>query len=362
MKKFINAMKEKRQEKANGSEPAASRKPKQKPVKQKSSREIAFSKKKTQKIASFTIIGIMLVSLFFNVVHFTKVQSIRNSVAASEKAVSNQLNDLEQGNLLESHSVVVYAEDFLKRYINIPSSDEEQEKRLEQLGQYFVSGFDVSSIEELTEFNGHRSLNYADFIEVNRKSNNEADVHFRIGYDIVEIVEREETEVRIEENDDGDEEEIEETVIVEDEVTKTNTAELIIPVITDGEGFAITDKPGISARNMQSNIEYEAAPLPGEDASNAEKDTISAFLEEFFVSFGQSDEKLAFMANMDRGLKDKVLEAVNVKEATIDEDNRYHVRADVYYRDAETNVSNVYSFELEISNSSTNDLYVEKIN
>lgn len=363
MRKFINAMREKKQAKENNSESTTSRKPKkQKEAKPKSSRQVAFSKRKTAKIASFTIVGIMIASLFFNVVHFSKVQTIRNGVAASQGEVTEQLQKLEQGNLLESHSLVVYAEDFLKRYINIPSSEEDQQSRVDQLGQYFVSGFDVNTIEELTEFNGYRSLDYAEFIEVNRESNTEANVHFRVGYEIVETIEREETETRIEEDDDGEEEEIEETVIVEEEVTKSNAAEIVVPVVTDGEGFAVTGNPSISTRNMMSTIDYEADPLPGEDATTAETDAIVSFLEEFFPSYGESDERLAFMANLDEGLTDKVFEAVNVNDVTVDEDDLYHVRASVHFRDAETNVSNVYDFEMVISQSSSNGLYIEQLN
>lgn len=363
MKKFINAMKEKKEQKKSGIEPNQKKVKPVKAKKQKSTRDIAFSKQKTAKWASWFVIALMLISIFFNISHFTKVQTIRNFVAASQDEVSDQLSSLQAGNLLESYSLVVYVEDFLKDYYNIPQDNEARDTRIDRLSGYFVNGFTVNTntFEQLNEFTGSRSINWLDFVEVNRISETEASVNFRVGYEIVEVVEKEEIQTRTEENDDGDEEEIEETVTVEEEINTTNTVEISVPVVTDGEGFAVTKKPSITSRDLQSQIDYEEPKLEGSDLSGAERETLNTFLNDFFTSYGMTDDRLPLMANTDRGLSNQIMETVTVTDSALGSDEQYIVLAEVLYRDQETNVSNVYSYQVEVVTDS-NGLYVQQIN
>lgn len=314
-----------------------------------SQRKVAFSKTKTRKVASYLVFGVMIVSLLFNVIHFSKVQTIRNTVQASYEEIEQQVSNVQSGNFIESPILNVYTRDFVSEYMNISADKEEREQRLDELESYFVSGFDVSSLEDTSEFAGSRKATSIRLLDIKRTGQNEADVHYLVAYDITET-EEVEKKITKEEGEGEDKKEVTETVMEEEERVTSHDIEMVIPVTTDGEGFAITGYPSLTNSNIKSTIQYEPSALEGADTTSQEREVLGEFLTEFFTSYGISDETLSFMANVDRGLSHKVYQEHQLMESVKDSDNgEFVVRVNVTYRDQETSIAAIHSFLMSIS-------------
>lgn len=328
----------------------------------KNSREVAFSRKTPAKIASLVIFSVMLLSLLFNIIHFSNIKSIRDTVSASQSNIDEQLTEIEDGDLIESDSVRVYASDFIEDYYTIPEASEARVEREETLNRYFVNDFAFNELENIEEFQGKRDISSSELVEVNRVNSEEANVHFKVTYVVSRTVEREAPVEEEEDSSSDDEEtteEMDESETVEETETKYNTVEAVVPVATDGEGFAIADKPHITTRDLQSTMEHEEEALKGNEVSSSEQTTLESFLTGFFTAYGESADTLEFLSNKENGLQRQTFEHINIREAAIHEDV-YTVRADVTYNDQDTNVSSTYSYEVEVSQE-TGELFVETV-
>lgn len=341
-----------KEKKIKGNKPSSIKKEK------KPKRELSFSKKKTQKIASILVFGVMGISLFFNVIHFTKVQSIRNTVQASYNEIDEQMKGVETGSLIESQRLVVYGDEFVRKYINLPGEEEGREQRTDDLKGYFVAGFDVNNLEDTSEFIGSRTAKSINFLDFERTSSHEAVVYYRVAYDITQVKEVEKEVKRTEGKGKEKKEVIEKVKENEDHVT-SHQVEMAVPVITDGEGFAVTNNPSLTSSKVKASIQHEVTELAGEDATSKEIEAIHPFLTDFFTSFGVSDEKLAFMGDLNRGLTNKVYEEHKISEAVKNNDI-YTVRVNVTYREQETALSNRYFYELTI-HEENGRLFVQSI-
>lgn len=317
-------------------------------------RGLTFSRKKAAKTASILFFSVIGFSLVFNVIFFSKYQVIRNSAKAAENRINNQLQQVKNSDMLNSHAAVVYTEDFLKIYFAIPRSKEEREKRLSNLESYFVPGFDIGNIENIKDFNGERKLKSLTFIENERISKTQAKIHFLASYEITQITVREE-KVKEKVEDKKDKKGKKTTKVVEKVVKKEepqtfqNSAEIVVPVTSDGEGFAVYQNPNIIQRDLKSNVKYTEEKLAGEELTSIDSQRLKNFLEEFFTSYGVSDEKLPFMAKVKSGLKDQVFKSVTIRQSVRNTENdTFKAIVDVEYQNKQTAITSVYTYDLEL--------------
>jgi hypothetical protein len=292
----------------------------------KNNRQLAFSRKKATKVASFLFFSVMFLSLLFNVIFFTKYQTIRNSVKASEENVQDQLKQVENVNLLYSDSINVFTENFLKSYVTVPKEEKERQNRLEELSTYFVSGFDLNRVSTTKDFKGERRLTEIQYIDTKHLSNKEAKVTFHVNYEITE-------------QQKVDEKEIPKTMKYE--------TDIVVPVTTDGNGFAVYQNPNMVQEDLKTNMSYETTVAEGEPVTSNETKLLESFLIDFYTSYGVSDERLPFMANITNGLKNQTLQSVHIREAVKD-DSQFTVLADVTYQNSETSMTDLYSYELKL--------------
>lgn len=336
-----------------------------KPKQNKTNRDIRFSKGKIRRNVSLLIFTVIFLSLAFNLIFFTKYQTIRNTVKAKEQAIDQQLNKVidEEEDIYNSHSVVVFTQDFLRTYYNIPRDQEERNKRSDELTQYFVSGFPVSRLESLDDFTGERKATQMQFVEMNRVDDKKVNMHFLVNYDITEFhIEVEEVEEEKEvEDKDGKKKKKKVTTTVETEVSRVthDFVEMVVPIITDGSGFAVTHNPNIINRDLKAVIQLKQEDVKGEEVSSTESKQITDFLADFFTSYGLSDEKLPFMANVEKGLTDKVYANMGIRQLKSDGDV-YHIIADVEYQNKETSFNSLYTYYLVATKDRTT-YYIEDI-
>ncbi|MGD6793829.1 conjugal transfer protein [Metabacillus indicus] len=311
---------------------------KQKQSTSKNKRRLSYSSKNAAKTASILFFSVMFLSLLFNVVFFTKYQTIRNSVKASEKNIHDQLKEVENTNLLYSDSIEVFTEDFLKSYLTVPKDEKERQERKGELSEYFVSGFDLKRVSNLKDFKGERRVTDLQYIDTKYLSNREAKVKFQTVYEITEVQEK-----------DG-------RTIPKTTKYETN---IIVPVTSNGKGFAVYQNPNMIKEDLKTTMSYEGKMPDGEPVTSTQTKLLESFLNDFFTSYGVSDEKLPFMADVTGGLEDQTLQDVNVREA-VKVDSEYTVNADVHYQNSESSMSDLYSYELKLEKEN-NKFFITQI-
>lgn len=356
MKKFFQKKDSGEKEKIKEVKPKKSKKV-------KTSREIQFSRKKVTRSVTLLVFLVICLSLVFNVIFFSKYQTIRNTVKAGENKIEKQLNQVKKTGILNSNSVVTFTENFLKEYYNIPDKKEERDQRLEDLAAFFVNGFDTSTLETIEEFNGSRTLKNVRYVETKRIDKNNANVHFLVNYDITEIeVIEKEIEVKKKEKDkNGEEKEVTEKKTVQEEkpTTINDSVEVVVPVITNGDGFAVTGSPSLISRNFKANIKQEENTIEGQEVASSEREQLKGFLTDFFTSYGVSDEKLPFMAKVERGLEGKIFSNIGIEKA-YEDDGVYKIIVDVNYQNKETSFTSLYTYYL-VASKNKNKYFIEEI-
>ena len=231
----------------------------------------------------------------------------------------------------------------------------DREKRLDDLNRYYVNGFQTSDLERLDEFKGSRSLTDARYIETEYVDEKKANLIFEVRYEIkeIEMVEKEVTKK------DGDEEK-KETVKKEETNKVKETEQIVVPVVTDGEGYAVTGKPNLVNRRYVSDITLDDQPLEGDDLTSTENKQLKESLTEFFTSYGVSDDKLPFMANVEQGLKGQIFIDLTIQKVAKQENGNYQIIADVSYQNEETSFNSVYTYYL-VGSKEKDKFFIESI-
>lgn len=294
-------------------------------------------------------------SVFFNFVFFSKYQNISNTVSAGEERIDSKLLEVDETDWNLSDAVVPFTEDFLRAYYNVPRDKEEREKRQQNLSKYFVNGFDVSRLEVLEDFDGVRNLKSMRFVEIDYSDRQNMNVHFYVTYEVTEYetVEKEVTKGK------GDEKK-KETVKEEEANTVSDSVEIVVPIVTDGEGYAVKENPSLTNRELTANISIDETQLEGDEVSSTEKEQLEVFLSEFFTSYGVGDEKLPFMAAVENGLKGKIFDSLVIRDSKQQDNGEYQVIVDVVYQNEETSFNSMFTYYLTISKEK-NNYFVDEI-
>lgn len=362
MKKAIKAFKDKKREESFKGLFRSDKKEKKQPkVKggEASQRSVAFSKNKTKRLAAFIVFSVIALSLIFNIIHFSNMKSVRDNVSDAEARIDEELKSSQSNNMIESEATTIFAKDFTETYYNVPLDSEERSKRTDELEGYFVQNFNINDLEDLGSFDGSRELTSVDLIEVETVDQDRADIHLRANYTITTYTEQEEGSGDDSE-DDSEEGSEDDSDNEEKENTQRKSAEIVVPVVTNGEGFAIADAPSMTDRNMQQAMQYEEENLNGDSVSGSEENAIESFLNEFFDAYGQSKETLQFLSN-ENGLNNMILQNVDVQEAVQTDNGSYRIRASVDYEDEGTEVISTFEYDLKLTQEN-GELFVESIN
>ncbi|MDN4072905.1 conjugal transfer protein [Fictibacillus terranigra] len=294
----------------------------------KNKRQLSYSRTAATKTACILFFSVISLSLLFNIIFFTKYQSIRNSVRASEQNVHHQINQVDQTNLLQSDAIQVFTEDFIRTYLTVPKEENARQARTEELSKYFVSGFDLKRVSEYQDFKGERQLKRLKYFDTKHISRKEAKVRFQVQYEIAELNGTKKKGKPV------------------PKITQ-HQIDVVVPVTSNGKGFAVYQSPNIVQQDLKDTMSYEAQPLEGKEVTSIERKHLHSFLNEFFRSYGVSDEKLPFMADLDEGLQNQLLQDVEIRQA-VKNDSTYRVKADVYYQNSETSMTDLYSYELKL--------------
>lgn len=301
----------------------------------KNVRVVKFSTKKIRRFLSFVFFVVIAGSFFFNCLFFSKYQTIRNTVKDEQTAITEYLTDAKSETNLTSQAVSIYAEDFLKDYLTIPEKEEQRDRRKMELDSYFISSFAFSD-DVITGWKGMQTVDEVEVIEVKKESKNLAYVSCRATYTTKNMA----NPKRV--------------------LTETTTADYVIPITTNQHGYAVMDYPAVVSTNLKAEMDADAITLEGEMVPDKVRTEITTFLDDFFVSYGISDEKLELMTE-EKGLRGQNVHRIEVKQLVQTDDKMYQMQVTVDYIDEVTAVPSHVNYQLSLRRDSANNYFVTDI-
>lgn len=333
-------------------------------------RKINLSKTFVQRLVSWTIIGLILLSLLFNVIFFSKYNNISSDVQAQQSEIEKELNQVEENEIHSSDKVIFYTEKFLRNYINISSDDEKRTNQIEELESYFYEGFNVNELYNINDFNGKRTLKNMKYVERSFDENNIIDIVFEVTYDIESAPNlsnddrakmKSEIESTVKKDDDIDDDDVDEEVqkrlkkkIEEETSTQEHTTLIKVPIMAVNSGYAVINNPKEIDTELYAEVNEDDVverEYKGEEMTQSEISKLDTTLNDFFTAYGQDDENVRLISNFDGGLGNKKLVEYDVLNAfSFNENDQSKVTAivNVQYQDVNTNLITTHSYTVTL--------------
>lgn len=317
-------------------------------------RKLAFSSNKVQKIVSWTLVSLIILSLLFNVIFFVKYNKIQSTVKSEHEQVQNELN--QSGNNVENKSdkAQYFTEMFLKDYFTIPKEDEDRKKHLDEISKYFYKGFDVEDLYNLDEFEGSREYKSSEYVGKHIKTDNEVVLYYNVEYKNVKIEQEEKKETK------GKGEDKKEKTVTKD-VEKPSDEETQVAVTLKGKdgGYAVIDNPKLTVQKLHSDIDEDEIEKDDKNDNNLTADSkFKSSIEEFLQAYGNSDDKLSLLSNYEKGLSNQSLEDFQILSSYQD-NKRYKAKVFATYKD-KSGIESNYTYNLVLSKQK-DKYYIEKI-
>lgn len=337
---------------SNSKSDTKSRASKKKNHKVSQTRKLAFSTSKVQKIVSWSIIALIIISVLFNVIFFVKYNNIQSTVKSEREQVQNELN--QSGNNVENKSdkAQYFTEKFLKDYFTIPKEDDERNKHLDKMSKYFYKGFDVEDLYNLDNFDGSRNYISSEYVSKHIKSDNEVVLYYDVKYKNVSIEQEEKKETV----GKGKKEKT-----VKKDVEKPSEEETQVAVTLKGKngGYAVVDNPKLTSQKLHSDVTEEDIQQDNRNDNTLTADSnFKSSIKEFLTAYGTSDDKLSLLSSYDKGLNNQTL--VDYQILNSHQDNKkYKAKVYVTYKD-KSGVESNYTYNLILSKQK-DKYYIEKI-
>ncbi|PTU83998.1 hypothetical protein BUZ67_09450 [Staphylococcus pasteuri] len=309
-------------------------------------RKLQFSTSKVQKIVSWCLISLIIISVLFNIIFFVKYNNIQSVVKSEREDVQKELN--KSGNNVENKSdkARYFTEKFLKDYFTIPQEDNERDKHLDEMKKYFYKGFEITDLYDLDSFDGAREFVDAHYVSKYIKPNNEVVLYYDVKYKNINIEEKKEKKGKKEKTK---------------EVKKENEEQSQIAVTLKGKngGYAVIDNPKLTSQKLHSKVdENDIEQQNKNDNALISDKTFKTSIEDFLNAYGNSDDKLSLLSNYDKGLDNQTLKDYQILNAYKD-DNKYKAKVFATYKD-KTGIESNYTYNLTLSKQK-NKYYIDKI-
>lgn len=339
---------------SNSKSDTKSRASKKKNHKVSQTRKLAFSTSKVQKIVSWSIIALIIISVLFNIIFFVKYNNIQSTVKSEREQVQNELN--QSGNNVENKSdkAQYFTERFLKDYFTIPKEDDERNKHIDGMSKYFYKGFDVEELYNLDNFDGSREYISSEYVSKHVKSDNEVVLYYDVKYKNVSI-EQEEKKETVGKGKDKKKK------TVKKDVEKPSEEETQVAVTLKGKngGYAVVDNPKLTSQKLHSDVTEEDIKQDDRNDNTLTSDSkFKSSIKEFLTAYGTSDDKLSLLSSYDKGLSNQTLVDYQILNSHQDNKN-YKAKVFVTYKD-KSGVESNYTYNLILSKQK-DKYYIEKI-
>jgi len=356
-KKFVEYMENKsKSKKTNEKNTNTSKEKKAKRPKVNQSRKLNFSKNRVSKIVSVTLIALIVISVLFNFIFYSKYQTIRNTVKESEKTVQKQLKSISDSKEGQSDKSIYFAEQFLNDYYKIPKNENDRKEHLNELKKYFYSDYDIESLYDLENFNGSQSFENAKYIKKEIQNNGVIVIHFNVDYKITNYEKvTKEREVK------KGKKKVKEKYTEEKPVDKNMNSEIAIKVKSKNGGYVLTENPRLNKSSLYTKAtKDQVVKSSSNDNSISSDKKLNESIQDFFKAYGNNDEKLQLLSSVNEGLNNQELTDSQILNA-YQKDNKIYVTVFVTYQSKDTSLNTNYTYNLEMTKNKSN-YYVENIN
>lgn len=336
----------------------------------KGERNLKLSKTMTQKIVSWTLLILIIASVFFNIVFFSKYNSISSNISAQQQQINEELNKVEDNKIYESDRVVFYGKEFLRDFINISESEEDRADDIQNLKKYFHNEFEINELYNVNDFNGSRHLTGIEYVERSIDKNKIIDLTFEVDYTVTsttELTDEEKAQLKasikkeVEDNDDVKKKDVDNEVekryanqVKPSSESYEHTTLITIPITAVEDSYILADKPrevNTELYASASEDEVNQRAYQGEELSQNQISDLDTTLNDFFVAYGKDDENIRLISNFESGLGQKELSQFNVREAySFEENEQSKVTAivDVNYQDEKTNLVSAHTYNVTL--------------
>lgn len=336
----------------------------------KGERNLKLSKTMTQKIVSWTLLILIIASVFFNIVFFSKYNSISSNISAQQQQINEELNKVEDNKIYESDRVVFYGKEFLRDFINISESEEDRADDIQNLKKYFHNEFEINELYNVNDFNGSRHLTDIEYVERSIDKNKIIDLTFEVDYTVTsttELTDEEKAQLKasikkeVEDNDDVKKKDVDNEVekryanqVKPSSESYEHTTLITIPITAVEDSYILADKPREVSTELYASAsedEVNQRTYQGEELSQNQISDLDTTLNDFFVAYGKDDENIRLISNFESGLGQKELSQFNVREAySFEENEQSKVTAivDVNYQDEKTNLVSTHTYNVTL--------------
>ena len=336
----------------------------------KGDRNIKLSKTMTQKIVSWTLLILIIASVFFNIVFFSKYNSISSNISAQQQQINEELNKVEDNKIYESDRVVFYGKEFLRDFINISESEEDRADDIQNLKKYFHNEFEINELYNVNDFNGSRHLTDIEYVERSIDKNKIIDLTFEVDYTVTsttELTDEEKAQLKasikkeVEDNDDVKKKDVDNEVekryanqVKPSSESYEHTTLITIPITAVEDSYILADKPREVSTELYASAsedEVNQRTYQGEELSQNQISDLDTTLNDFFVAYGKDDENIRLISNFESGIGQKELSQFNVREAySFEENEQSKVIAvvDVNYQDEKTNLVSAHTYNVTL--------------
>lgn len=336
----------------------------------KGDRNLKLSKTMTQKIVSWTLLILIIASVFFNIVFFSKYNSISSNISAQQQQINEELNKVEDNKIYESDRVVFYGKEFLRDFINISESEEDRADDIQNLKKYFHNEFEINELYNVNDFNGSRHLTDIEYVERSIDKNKIIDLTFEVDYTVTsttELTDEEKAQLKasikkeVEDNDDVKKKDVDNEVekryanqVKPSSESYEHTTLITIPITAVEDSYILADKPREVSTELYASAsedEVNQRTYQGEELSQNQISDLDTTLNDFFVAYGKDDENIRLISNFESGIGQKELSQFNVREAySFEENEQSKVTAivDVNYQDEKTNLVSAHTYNVTL--------------
>lgn len=336
----------------------------------KGERNLKLSKTMTQKIVSWTLLILIIASVFFNIVFFSKYNSISSNISAQQQQINEELNKVEDNKIYESDRVVFYGKEFLRDFINISESEEDRADDIQNLKKYFHNEFEINELYNVNDFNGSRHLTDIEYVERSIDKNKIIDLTFEVDYTVTsttELTDEEKAQLKasikkeVEDNDDVKKKDVDNEVekryanqVKPSSESYEHTTLITIPITAVEDSYILADKPREVSTELYASAsedEVNQRAYQGEELSQNQISDLDTTLNDFFVAYGKDDENIRLISNFESGLGQKELSQFNIREAySFEENEQSKVTAivDVNYQDEKTNLVSAHTYNVTL--------------
>lgn len=336
----------------------------------KGDRNLKLSKTMTQKIVSWTLLILIIASVFFNIVFFSKYNSISSNISAQQQQINEELNKVEDNKIYESDRVVFYGKEFLRDFINISESEEDRADDIQNLKKYFHNEFEINELYNVNDFNGSRHLTDIEYVERSIDKNKIIDLTFEVDYTVTsttELTDEEKAQLKasikkeVEDNDDVKKKDVDNEVekryanqVKPSSESYEHTTLITIPITAVEDSYILADKPREVSTELYASAsedEVNQRTYQGEELSQNQISDLDTTLNDFFVAYGKDDENIRLISNFESGIGQKELSQFNVREAySFEENEQSKVIAvvDVNYQDEKTNLVSAHTYNVTL--------------